>query len=126
MSKVVIVSHSHDANAGVYRLVFANQEEHEVDALVDNPDFDPNQPLDEEDNWITRVETQTEKVLVNHQDIVWADDDERWKGKSDDDIAAEQRKEVSERLTQLVAERERAEAEAAAAHTDFGGAGEEL
>ena len=130
----VIVHHAHhpDEGDGVYRLIHAEQEEVTVydfgdpqpakaTELRSNPDFVEAPPEGEEDD---RTELQkqpaitvevdvdgppklierTDLVHFDHREVVWAADDERWKGMSDEAIADAQRDDVRRALHGVVSQ----------------------
>jgi hypothetical protein len=101
MSKTVVIGHHFDADANVYRLVFGTTFVEIID--------------EEEVEFISQVE-----------EIVWDADDERWEGKDDLAIAAEQRVIVKELLTKRANDAAVAAEHASQARKDLGGIGEEL
>ena len=126
MSKYVILEHHHDADAGVYRLVFVTAVDQIVNTWVDNPDYDEEEELDEESNWPLMVAQETSVAHIDPREVVWADDDPQWADMSPEDVASAQRQILSDHLTQLVAEREQDEMRRLAAVSDLGGVGTEL
>jgi|SRR5215469_2303407 len=117
MAKRVVTHHAHHPGEGVYRLIHAQTEEVVQHVEVENPNYDPvmaaleipegYDPVAHTSNGNGRVNAfnaepptllQERKVTIysDHQDIIWADDDEQWQGLSDDEIAAKQRQQVKE------------------------------
>ena len=90
-----VVSHAHHVDDGVYRLVYGEVLT-EVVPGIPNPDDPQGPPVTEDD---------TVQTVINHQDVVWADHDERWTGMGGEEIAAAQRDDVRAALAQK-AERE--------------------
>lgn len=88
MSDHVVIDHHHDREAGLYRLTIG------VPVIEDRPVLDKDgQPKTHKDG--TPV---LEEVIAGHdqvRDFVFADDDERWKKKSDKRVAQLQRKAVA-------------------------------
>jgi hypothetical protein len=106
--KHVITHHAHHPDEGVYRLIYA--EAHPFSYVLPNPDFDPDEEPSEDNSPHQTVE---DVAYSNHQDIVWAADDERWDAMTPNDIAKEQRADVTEALAAQSAQaREDAVAEA--------------
>jgi hypothetical protein len=143
--KHIVVSHAHHPDEKVYRIVIARVAERVEMTEVPNPLYDEeeaqklvNPPvLTDEDIAMnghrampdidydkirpTITMQRTVKELVDHSDIVWHSEDERWQGREPEDIAAEQRQEISKLLHEL------AEEEAQVPNiVDLGGAGTEL
>jgi hypothetical protein len=86
----VVIDHHHDPDAGVYRLVIGREVTDDV-PVEDPPEEGP----------------FTETKVIGHDDVrdfVFADTDERWQGRSDEDIAADQRALVLEAVTSPVDE----------------------
>jgi hypothetical protein len=89
-----VLNHVHDADAGVYRLLVGAvvEETFLVPVLADdevplNGDGEP------------ELETVNKEVVVATEDFVWAADDERWAGKTPEEIAQTQRRLIKELLT---------------------------
>ena len=79
----IVTHHAHHPDEGVYRLVHAE------------PVVEFHATEDEDGKTVV-----SERVIghVHHRDVIWADDDERWHGKSREEIATEQRRDVQEAL----------------------------
>lgn len=106
----VVLHHAHHHDEGVYRLVIGVMDEHTIPVEAPNPDYNHNHPdgliyhhltdqqreqLDgdvptEGQNTPTILQDETRQVLVDQHDIVFADHDEQWAGRSQEEIAAEQ------------------------------------
>lgn len=112
----VVLAHEHDVDQHVYRLIIGIPVYEDQPAFEDYPVFtdvpvDPEDPEAGTEQVLTGTEqvlTGSEQVLVGHVDVrdfVFADDDERWQGLTDEAIAELQRGMVSEALTPPAAER---------------------
>lgn len=136
---LVVVSHTHHADEGVYRLVVGQLVEHVVPMLdADGVPLVPDEPvlddsgepvLDDDGAPVTRPGepmTETRTVLVAAEDFVFAAEDERWQDRAPEEVAADQRQIVKDALDRRAAEAERAEAARTAAASDLGGVGELL
>lgn len=126
MSDLVVVSHEHDAPQGVYRVIVGERVT-DVQPVTDDAGMvimereplltDAGEPLlDENEEPVVTLVPRMEPVsnIIGTEDFVFADDDERWEGLSAEDIAAEQRRLVSEALAARRAELEEQERRAAA------------
>lgn len=111
---LVVMAHEHDQGAGVYRLIIGMAVDHHV-AQTDEAGL----PLLNDDG--ERV-TEMERYIHPVEDYVFAADDERWQGKSGEEIAAEQRELVKAAL----AEREEQARAAARAPQSMPGVGDLL
>lgn len=140
----VILEHAHDEAAGVYRLTHA--EAVEVPVLVGEErevqvgQRDVTGKHDEKPTFEAVMEVmtfyteETRTVYVDPIEVIWADDDEQWAGKSDEEVRAAQRKQVKDALVELSRLRSAQAQEAAAqssvppdtAPRDLGGAGDAL
>lgn len=119
----VIVSHTYYAEEGVYRLTFAKQRQHVFNEEVPNPDYNP----DDEHSPPKLNKQTTVTVQEDAEDIVWADDDPRWRNKTPDKIAKMQRADVKKMLDKRVADEEQQSVPPdPATVADLGGAGEQL
>jgi hypothetical protein len=96
----VIIHHAHHGDEGLYRLVYVYEDT--VQSERPNPAFALKPMLNKagvvikwiEPRDVPRMLVDTEVLRCNPQEIVWADDDERWKDMGDEQIAQMQRTDV--------------------------------
>lgn len=101
---VIYIDHGEDEEGNALGGEYVNGDGVPVLGAYDTPpDFDP------EIHSPTKMEERIIPVYSDHQDIVWADWDDTWKGLSDDEIAAKQRQIVRD----VIDAREREQMEAA-------------
>jgi hypothetical protein len=112
---LVVADHHHDSDAGVYRLVIGEIVEREQNVVDENGAF----VLDENG----QPETETISEIVPLEDVVFADDDERWRQMDPQALAAAQRKLVTHALAGRVTS---APASAAPAVVQLPGVGDPL
>lgn len=135
---LVVIDHHHDAENGVYRLTVGVPVQHEVPMTDEKgePVFEAIALRDGEGNVAKDVDgkevylpgAQRFETTILYEPgatIVFADDDDRWKGKSPEDIAAEQRADVKAQMDERAAESAKAEA-ARASLVQLPGSGEAL
>jgi hypothetical protein len=96
----IIVEHVHDADAGVYRLVIGYEiievipmtdeegqvlfsDYEELEGIVDGEEAVVRRPVGD-------PMTEQVRTVVPVEDFVFSDTDERWDGKSDEEVAASQ------------------------------------
>lgn len=136
--EVVVLDHHHDAENSVYRLTLGRPIE--VDRMVTDGEGNPVHeavPLRDGEGGVAKdvdgkevylpgapkFETVTE--IVEGENFVFADDDDRWKDKTAEEIAAEQRADVKAQLAERADDAKRAE-DARAQRLQLPGAGEAL
>lgn len=155
MSDLIVIDHHHDEDAGVYRIVVGVPVEH-VMPMTDedgNELFGPDRPVIGEDGeplmrrvpiegladgeeppepeWepvTERGEPMLETIIHHHplEDFVFAADDERWEGKSPEEVAKAQREIIAEALQAREREAQTAARRAADARTALPGVGDPL
>lgn len=86
----VVLEHHHDKHEGVYRLVVAREEMAEVVAV--DEDGNPKTRVVDEETGATEPVLEQVPVHSNVEDFVFAADDERWQGKTKEQVAKAQRK----------------------------------
>lgn len=122
MSDYHVIDHHHDEEAGVYRVLLGLPYETQQ-PMVDErgepvrehipligPEGEQVHDVDGKPVVLhgpQKFETQTH--YHSHTEVVFAADDERWKGKSPEQIAEEQRADVKEQLDERAREAKRAD-----------------
>lgn len=137
---LTVIDHHHDEAENVYRLVIGREVEH-VETMLDedgNQLHGPDQPLvgvdgepvlGPDDQPVMRPgDPMTETVIHVEplEDFVFAADDERWEGKSAEEVAKAQRAIIAEALQAREHEAEKAARRAADARTALPGVGDPL
>jgi hypothetical protein len=137
-AELVVMDHHHDEANGVYRLTLGHpvQTEKPMFDEAGNPVVE-HLPLHAPDGSVAKDVDGKEVYLPGPQkfelvteyvpslDFVFADDDDRWKGKSPEEIAAEQRADVKAQMDERAAEQRKIE-ENLAKRVQLPGAGESL
>jgi len=138
--ELIVIEHVHDTDAGVYRIVLGYKQLREETVYEDDgvtARRHPGEPvLDSEGEpmkigeepviSLGEVMTTATEELVPVEDFVFAADDERWEGKSPEDIAAAQRSIIRDAIDAREAAAAEEAAARAAAQNHMPGAGEAL
>lgn len=101
---VIVTHHAHHPEEGVYRLMFAVAQDVPIETMIVNDDFDPELDVDADNQPMIAV-VDVIRQVGDSEEIVWADDDERWANKTEDEIRDEQREQVRQVLEDRAAER---------------------
>lgn len=107
MSNFEVVSHEHDSDAGVYRVVVGQRIDHEQ-VMVDENGQTLYSEYDDDGAPIGEPMRESVSHVVPFEDFVFADHDDRWQDKTDEQIVDSQLRSIKRVLHRRIEEIEAA------------------